>query len=127
MHRESDFVDMDYSPERCIALGREARTNQDYVWLVAEHRETITGMIGGYVSQTYFGSGRVARDFLVYVIPVYRGGRSFLMLVNGFVAWAKDRGATKVHLSSSANMGDVGPLYERIGFDRVGSIHRRNL
>lgn len=125
MHEESDFRDMEYSPEKCAALGRQAMTDPDYVWLVAEDGGEIVGMFGGYVSETFFGHGRVACDYAAYVKPESRGGRAFLLLVRVFVKWAEGKGVQKIILADSTKNGKIGPLYERLGFINVGGIYRR--
>lgn len=127
MHEESDYRAMEYSPEQCVALGRRAMADPDYVWLVAISGEEAVGMIGGYVCRSFFGKDKVAQDFVVYVAPEHRGGRAFIALVRAFVAWAEQAGARKIHLASSAAITDVDRLYSRIGFDKIGSIYRRDV
>lgn len=127
MHEESDYRDMEYSPEQCAALGRRAMTDPDYAWFVVVSGEEVIGMIGGYVCKSFFGRDKVSQDFVVYVAPEHRGGRAFIALVRAFVAWAEQAGARKIHLASSAAITDVDGLYSRIGFDKIGSIHRRDL
>ena len=126
MHAESDFQDMEYSPEKCAELGRRVIADGNYAWFVAETDGSIAGMIGGYVCPSYFGHDKVAHDFLVYILPEFRGGRAFILLIRAFVAWAEEMGASKIHLANSAAITNVDKLYARLGFDCIGSIYRRN-
>ena len=126
MHRASDYAALEYSPERCLGLGRQAIDDPAHVWLVALLGDDIVGMMGGYCGSAYFSDDQVANDYLVYVTPEQRGGRAFLMLVKAFVSWATEQGAKQIRLGNSAMIADVGRLYERLGFDRVGGIYRRN-
>lgn len=129
MHEESDYADLEYSPERCLALGRAAVADPDqYGWFIAERGGEIVGMMGGHCCPAYFSDDKVAEDFLVYVKPAARGGLAFLMLVKAFVSWSKESGARMIHLADSANMeGAIGALYERLGFTRIGGVYRRKI
>ena len=126
---ESDYRDMEYSPEKLFTLARMSMTNDDHVWFVAEETGEIVGLMGGYISPVWFGYGNVAMDYAVYVPPEKRGGLAFIRLVKAFYAWAKEQEAQKMILSNSAaiNSEKVEGFFSRLGLEKIGAIYRGNL
>ena len=129
MHEESDYRDMEYSPEKLVSLGRMSIVNDNHVWFVAEEAGEIVGLMGGYVTPVWFGDGTVALDHAVYVPPENRGGLAFIKLVKAFHSWAKEHGAHKMILSNSAaiNSEKVEELFSRLGLEKTGVIFRGNI
>lgn len=46
------------------------------------------GMMGGFVTEHFFGHDRVASDYGLYVRPEHRGGSAAVRLVRAFEEWA---------------------------------------
>lgn len=125
MHEDSPYRVMEYSPERCLEMGRRALVDPDYLWLVAEQDGGLVGMMGAQCVCPGFSAEKIAYDIAVYVEPARRGGRAFISLTHAALAWARERGAVMALFGDST--GAVGDMYRRIGFEQAGGIYRRYL
>jgi GNAT superfamily N-acetyltransferase len=126
MHEESQYRDLTFDPERVLALCTRILVEPEELGLVAQYGQRIIGMLGAYLAPYEQGDELLAYDRLVYVSPGYRGSSAFVRLVRKYVAWAESHGARQIFLSQSTGIKtyQTHQLYQRLGFDPVGSIAR---
>ena len=126
MHEESQYSILNFLPEKVVEKCHQVINHQQMLGLVAIQDGNIIAMIGGQIAAYEYGDDLVASDILVYVDPAHRASRAFLMLVKGYVQWAKEQGASMIFMSQTTgvNMVAVGNLYTRLGFEPVGGIYR---
>lgn len=69
----------------------------------------------------------VAMDQIVYVRPEYRGSRHGLKLIARYQEWAEEQGAieTRLSIASGVHEDQTGRLYQKLGFEYLGSHYRR--
>jgi len=92
---------------------------------VAEHEKQITGVIVGIAQQFWFSNQRQAVDLMFVAERVGDGPR----LLKAFVEWAwKVPGVVEVAgaQSSGIEIERTAEMYERLGFQRVGSVFSMN-
>lgn len=120
-HEESNYRELEYSPEKCYQLGLRAIKDDNELWLIAEEDEPA-GMLGAWCRPPIFSKECVASDHLVYVSPRYRGSSAFIKLVRAYVRWAKKR-AKLIFLATSTGY-ETEKLYTRLGFIKRGGIYQ---
>lgn len=71
----------------------------------------------------------IAVDQIVYVKPEKRGTKHGLALIKSYEEWAARMDAVEVRLSiaSGIHADKSGRLYEKLGYDRLGSQFRRRI
>lgn len=96
--------------------------------LVAEEKGRITGFFMGHVSRAAWGAFRESFEDFFYVMPQHRAGGAGRKLLDAYVAWARDMGATIVGsgIRSRINEDAAAGLLESAGFARIGTlwVHR---
>lgn len=100
-------------------IGRLLRTGGVFV---AELGGLTIGMAGTYCVEHIFGFEKFAGDFVLYVLPEYRGSSAAKRLVRAIEAWAKEQGATEVLLGISTGVETerTAKLYEHLGYRESG-------
>lgn len=96
--------------------------------LVVSGEEPIAGLCASL--QEYLINREVyTNDMLFYVLPNRRATRAAIMLTTAYVEWAVERGVREVRLSSTTgiDLKRFDKFCEHIGFDRLGSIYRKEL
>ena len=85
---------------------------------VAISDEQIIGFFAGFVMEHFLSNQTFASDAGVYVLPEHRGGSAFVRLVKAFEAWARERGASEIHLGTSTGVQPEKTvrMYERLGY-----------
>lgn len=130
MQRESDFQDIPMNIEKTATsiMGMVVNNPNGFGMLAYEDGRAI-GMIAGSITPYFFSRGKMASDFVWFVRPERRGGRTALRLLTKFVDWAKENGATALYMGISTNVetARTGDLLCRLGFDHVGGNYRKLL
>lgn len=84
----------------------------------------IQGLIVGGIVPLSWAYGDLASDEILYIRPQYRGHG--VALIRGFIDWAKGFASVKAIMPGVSFGGDEGErserLYERLGFQRIGSV-----
>lgn len=126
MHAESCYRDTEYSKQKCMQLGFLAIRDSKHIWLVAEKDMKIIGMLGARINQAYFSYDMIAQDYLVYVLPEYRGSSAFSRMVKQYLKWAIDKEAKLIFLATSTGVDTdrVEQLYNRLGLKKMGALYQ---
>lgn len=99
----------------------------DCLVLVAVKETTVVGFFYGILSSYPWSPVYLAVDSLLYVTPEERGALYGVSLIRRYEAWAKQKGAVAVILSTASGVDEerTGKLYERLGFKKHGINHRK--
>jgi GNAT superfamily N-acetyltransferase len=130
MHAESayDFLPFDRDKVRHL-ITTYAENPESRCVLVAEEKDILVGMFGGYLTNYFFCNETLACDITLFVAQEYRGSSAAVRLIRAFRDWAAARGAREICLgvSTDVNRERTGKFYERMGFARVGGIYKQRL
>lgn len=129
MHAESAYRDLDFSAPKVAQLALVAANSSGWYLRVAYDGKTPVGMISGQITAYSFSDDKMANDLVWYVIPERRGSPVAVRLAKGYVEWARGHGVREIKLSSSSNVEPekTARLLERLGFERIGTIHKMRL
>ena len=130
MQRESDYADVPFDIEQSAnsILNMVIRNDAGFGMLAYDGDKAV-GMIAGSVSPYFFSKGKLASDFVWYVLPEARGSRTASKLLKMFTDWATSQGATELYMGITTNVSAArtGELLQRIGFEHVGGNYRKRL
>ncbi|QBJ01044.1 hypothetical protein [Aeromonas phage MJG] len=87
------------------------------------------GFLWGFLSTLPWSRAKIAFDVILYVKPECRGGRSALKLFSAYEEWAKKNGAVEIQISVASGIHEeaTGRLYERLGYNHLGTQYRKEL
>ncbi|HEY0618320.1 MAG TPA: GNAT family N-acetyltransferase [Kribbella sp.] len=78
--------------------------------------EVVGHLVGSFAEPSEMWTGARAELVSLYVRPVLRGRGVGGRLVDTFVAWAKDRGAVRLHVTAYGTNEQALALYQKHGF-----------
>jgi GNAT superfamily N-acetyltransferase len=123
LHQHSSFASMTWNREKAEAMVRSLIDNDQFC-IAYVRDEKIVGFMGGYVTQTWYSDDFIACDLSLFVLPEYRGGMAAVRMIEAFTTWSLGRAVKQIRPGVST--GEVGEtaerLYERLGYQRVGSV-----
>lgn len=127
MHEESIYSDLDFNPQRLLALAEQVIPSLEYLTLVAEKDAKIVGLCVAYATPHFFGNDLTAGDLAIYMHPDHRGGLLGVQLVKHYIAWCDMKGVKHPMLGVSAGIKPerVGKLYRKLGFTTEYVIYKR--
>lgn len=130
MHAESLYSWLPFDVDKVIEECAIALDSPQHLLLVAVDdsgdQDQIVGFFLGYWTEYFFNRERVAEDKALYVSPCVRGGKAATLLINAFRDWAFAEACMEAVLAHSTGY-DAGPFFERLGFKRVGTVHKLRL
>ena len=129
-HEESPYARVTIDEQRLRALHTMAETSPtDWCSFIAEDGEYILGLIVGTITPAFFCDQKQAGDLVLYVHPSYRGSTIAMRLILAYENWALTNGAQEIFLSQSAgmNINNTAKFYEAMGFEQVGTIHKKGV
>ena len=121
MYRESEnYRAMSFSPERVREMA--LMVIQNGFAMVAVQDGKIIGLMAGSLVQPAFSKDLMACDFLLYVLPEYRGGMAAVKLVAAYVQWARKGGAKIISVGVTAGIDNDSAIafYRAMGFHESG-------
>ncbi len=121
MYRESvNYRRLAFSPERVREMA--GMVIKSGFAMVAVRDGRIIGVMGGSLVQPAFSHDLMACDFLLYVLPQYRGGTAAIRLVNAYVQWAHEGGAKLITVGVTAGIDNDAAItfYKAMGFHAMG-------
>ncbi len=92
----------------------------DYVTFVAEVEGAVVGVAGAMTGAAFHQDAPFARLLALVVDPAHRGRGAGAALVHAVEAWARERGAISIHLTTGNQRGDAHRFYRRLGYDDTG-------
>lgn len=135
MQMAKDFVaETDFETEldpstihlNCIRVQQTAYRNSINVF-IAYKSDKAVGFIVGTCFDLWYKSGRAAEQKLWYVKPEHRNSQTASQLLLAFEEWAISVGATQIYTgSTNARYSEtISSIVEKLGYDRVGSLHMK--
>jgi len=114
---DPDATDLGWAVRTGSAYATSLLASDDSLVLIARDGDAV---IGHLVARMY-GPGSVhpirgAELESIHVYPEHRGRGSGEQLVNGFLAWAADRGAQRASVTAYADNEGAQRFYARLGF-----------
>jgi len=97
---------------------------EEQVTVVAVDGDRWVGLVSGWLLEERPGSAWLAR---LWVDPSVRRAGVGLLLIEAIDEWARERGATTLELSVTANNEAAATFYARAGFAETGERRRRPL
>lgn len=101
----------------------ELSLNPDALLLAAVADGTVIGhLVGLYQAASPMWLGARAELVSTYVVPALRGNGVGTRLVENFTAWARERGATRLHVTAYTANADAVRFYRRHGFAPLSTV-----
>lgn len=125
MHAESRYASMTFAPEVLAeTIAQLIASPYGFAWVAIRKGRTVGVMLAGVGAQ-WFSRELTTFEYGVYVEPDCRGGMLGISLIKSYKKWALSVGARIVQGGVTANIEDgaAGKIYERIGFDKIGSLY----
>lgn len=131
MHEESDMRVLDLSPSKIADTCYEIIASQHnepgttpMFGVVAIQKNSVIGMMGGYVASPCYSDDVVAWDILTYVHPAFRGSMAFIGMAKAYAKWARTTAAKLIFLSTSSgiNPEKTVDIFKRLGFKPQGGV-----
>lgn len=93
------------------------------VFVAVEKEEIIGGFVGNVI-QHWYGDDTYSTDFALYITPEKRGGIMAMRMLKRYIAEAKKRNVDEICIGTTTGIETemVERLYERMGFERDGSV-----
>lgn len=104
----------------------QALTRDDLFLHVATSDGEVVGFLWACThSLAPWNPAMVASDFLFYVVPEKRGTMLGYRLVKAYRDWAQSMSCveTRLSIASGINEERVGRMFERLGFERFGTVY----
>lgn len=129
MHEETSFRALSFSAAKTATEIMSSILNPNMLFLVAEDREKIVGMVAAYLDKPYFSEDLVVYDHVWYVGKEGRGSMVGPRLLKHVAEWARlcRAKAVFVTLGSDVSQERVGKLVERLGYSRLGGYYRKDI
>jgi len=123
MHAESPrYRRLSFDADRLEATLRQLIGQVNGFVQIASAGGTVDGVMVAMVAPHWTSWDLVASDLALYVMPDARGGRVGARLVQAYLEWALERGATMVQAGVTAGIADAGRLYAACGATRCGEV-----
>lgn len=125
MHAESRYASMKFDPAVLAeTIAQLIASPYGFAWVAIRESQTVGVMLAGVGAQ-WFSRELTTFEYGVYVEPEHRGSMLGIRLIKSYKEWALSVGAKIVQGGVTANIedGNAGKIYERIGFDKIGSLY----
>lgn len=123
------YVDIPYDANLAVGNMLLAIHDPRQLFLIAvDSSGEAVGMLWAFCGPALpWSPAPVAVDQIVYVDPKKRGSKHGIELIQEYEKWAVNMGAVEVRLSIASGIHEdkSGKLYEKLGYDRLGSQFRR--
>jgi len=121
MYQESSYQALVFSPSRIKEVALNALAD-GFAMVAVSKIGQIIGVMAGCLVQPAFSRDLMACDYLLYVIPMFRGTVS-TRLASAYIAWARARRAKVVSVGVTAGIDNDSAIefYESMGFRQCGA------
>lgn len=129
LHANSAYADKGFSDAKAKSVVAMMVDSETDCALVAEDNQQIIGFFLGGVNYEWFSDDLLGFDYSVYVIPEKRNGRTAIKLFKTFEAWAKSKGAVRIHVGITTNINIEGNrrFYHFLGYQDSGVFFEKRL
>lgn len=122
-HMESKYVSFPFS-ERDMATAYRSHISPDCLGIKAVIENKIIGFFLGSKNAFIFSERPIGMETCYYIIPEFRGSKCFLLLIQAFKDWCKERNLVSFLLPHFAE--DNSKTYsalEKLGFKEAGRFY----
>jgi GNAT superfamily N-acetyltransferase len=92
----------------------------DYAVFLAETNGRVVGLVGAFIGYALEFSGAWGRLMGLVVDEPFRGRRIGAELMGRIEGWLRERGATRLTLTSGKQRVDAHRFYRRLGYEETG-------
>ena len=102
----------------------ESVVNGQGAIFVVEAGAEIVGGIVCLTAKDWFNDDVIAFEQVFYISPTYRTTQAPFLLIDTFIAWSKNMGASRIQCGTTTGINTRGciRLYERLGFTQYGTV-----
>lgn len=102
----------------------ESVVNGQGAIFVVEVGAEIVGGIVCLTTKDWFNDDVIAFEQVFYISPTYRTTQASFLLIDAFIAWSKNMGASRIQCGTTTGINTRGciRLYERLGFTQYGTV-----
>ena len=102
----------------------ESVVNGQGAIFVVEAGAEIVGGIVCLTTKDWFNDDVIAFEQVFYISPTYRTTQASFLLIDAFIAWSKNMGASRIQCGTTTGVNTRGciRLYERFGFTKYGTV-----
>lgn len=124
MHQEGNYKDIPFSTEVFVRTMSKCMSD-GFAWVGENEGKVVCGMMGT-IGELIFSKALITNDLGLFVSKEYRKSRLGLKLINKFIEWSKEMGATEICIShSNGHKGGLGKfLTKSLGFECVGELYK---
>jgi GNAT superfamily N-acetyltransferase len=89
-----------------------------------ESGQILGGFVGGLTREWFSSTSLMAFDYCIFVSSINRGSKVAYLLVNAFIEWAKEAGATWIQCGTATKINTERTIsfYKKMGFQHTGSF-----
>lgn len=127
--QESTYAHMTFDKEKSANYLYGAIVKQPgwFLRVIADDSDKLVGGILCVCETSLFGPDKLAYDITIMVDEEYRGKclPQLIQIISEYKDWAIAEGAKliKLGVSSGINIDKASAFFERLGFERIGSMH----
>ncbi|WP_180182920.1 GNAT family N-acetyltransferase [Acinetobacter sp. YH01020] len=109
---------------KALQQNLESVVNDQGVIFVVEDGNRIAGGIVCLTTKDWFNDDVIAFEQVFYVSPEYRSTQASFLLIDAFIAWSKNMGASRIQCGTTTGINTRGcvRLYEHFGFKQYGTL-----
>ena len=95
--------------------------------LLYEVEGKVVGFLAGLIHPMLFSHAVVASEVAWFVEKEARGSYAGKKLLEAFEAWAKEQGADWVTMGDITVVGNLGPVYEKLGYENTERAYSKRI
>jgi GNAT superfamily N-acetyltransferase len=124
MHAESRYREYSLDDDKLLQHFNAARAN-GFLIVFERVGKVEAGFLAG-IGEMWFGRDLAAFDLAMFVQPDRRGGFIAAMMIEAYIEWAIQSGAKEISIGTTTGVNTEAAcrLYEKVGFEPVGSAYR---
>ena len=133
VHKVSEYRALPYHHQQVAEAAAKAITDPNNNFLAIAHPKGndlgVLGVLWAYKTTYYFCTSPLACDMIFMIRPDAQGSGVARMLVDAYIAWARQQGCHEATLSSSTliDADSDSEKFKALGFDYHGPIHKMRL
>lgn len=123
------YTHMEFSKEKTANYIYSAIVKHDgwFLRVIVDDSNQVVGGLICYCEPMVFSNDKVAYDITIMVDKDHRGRclPQLVQVIEEYKEWAISQGAKliKMGVSSGISIDSAAKFFERLGFDRIGSMH----
>lgn len=125
LFKESSYGHVEPSKAR-IRTTFETMIDAGFAMVAVIDGAIIGGMIGD-VYTPWYSLDKLGVDYSIFVLPKHRNGLIAYKLIKAFEKWCIESGAKQIRPGVGTGNKNLTRLYNKMGFETVGTWHLKNI